>query len=104
MVAEPVLSDAPVTGGLETVDPPVAADEPAAAPRAGLPVDFGKPERPTELQYTAPTPEGGVQTTQAGSALDGVLRNEDDQSRNALCACGSGKKFKRCHGDPRNKA
>ena len=104
VVAEPVLSDAPVTGGLETVDPPVAADEPAAAPRAGLPVDFGKPERPTELQYTAPTPEGGVQTTQAGSALDGVLRNEDDQSRNALCACGSGKKFKRCHGDPRNKA
>ena len=104
VVAEPVLSDVPVTGGLETVDPPVAAGEPAAAPRAGLPVDFGKPERPTELQYTAPTPEGGVQTTQAGSALDGVLRNEDDQSRNALCACGSGKKFKRCHGDPRNKA
>ncbi len=104
VVAEPVLSDAPVTAGLETVDPPVAADEPAAAPRAGLPVDFGKPERPTELQYTAPTPEGGVQTTQAGSALDGVLRNDDDQSRNALCACGSGKKFKRCHGDPRNKA
>ena len=104
VVAEPVLSDAPVTAGLETVDPPVAADEPAAAPRAGLPVDFGKPDRPTELQYTAPTPEGGVQTTQAGSALDGVLRNDDDQSRNALCACGSGKKFKRCHGDPRNKA
>ena len=104
VVAEPVLSDVPVTGGLETVDPPVAAGEAAAAPRAGLPVDFGKPERPTELQYTAPTPEGGVQTTQAGSALDGVLRNEDDQSRNALCACGSGKKFKRCHGDPRNKA
>jgi len=104
VVAEPVLSDAPVTAGLETVDPPVAADEPAAPPRAGLPADFGKPERPTELQYTAPTPEGGVQTTQAGSALDGVLRNDDDQSRNALCACGSGKKFKRCHGDPRNKA
>ena len=104
VVAEPVLSDAPVTAGLETVDPPVAADEPAASPRAGLPVDFGKPDRPTELQYTAPTPEGGVQTTQAGSALEGVLRNDDDQSRNALCACGSGKKFKRCHGDPRNKA
>ena len=104
VVAEPVLSDVPVTAGPETVDPPVADDEPAAGPRAGLPVDFGKPERPTELQYTAPTPEGGVQTTQAGSALDGVLRNDDDQSRNALCACGSGKKFKRCHGDPRNKA
>ncbi|WP_435577369.1 SEC-C metal-binding domain-containing protein [Jiangella alba] len=25
-------------------------------------------------------------------------------SRNALCPCGSGKKFKRCHGDPRHAA
>ncbi|WP_455363860.1 SEC-C metal-binding domain-containing protein [Actinomadura napierensis] len=24
-------------------------------------------------------------------------------SRNDPCPCGSGKKFKRCHGDPRNK-
>lgn len=26
------------------------------------------------------------------------------QGRNALCACGSGKKFKHCCGDPRNRA
>ena len=25
-------------------------------------------------------------------------------SRNAACPCGSGKKFKRCHGDPRHAA
>jgi preprotein translocase subunit SecA len=24
-------------------------------------------------------------------------------SRNAPCPCGSGKKYKRCHGDPRNQ-
>ncbi|WP_455550615.1 SEC-C metal-binding domain-containing protein [Actinomadura geliboluensis] len=24
-------------------------------------------------------------------------------NRNDPCPCGSGKKFKRCHGDPRNK-
>jgi preprotein translocase subunit SecA len=23
--------------------------------------------------------------------------------RNDLCPCGSGRKFKRCHGDPRNR-
>jgi preprotein translocase subunit SecA len=27
-----------------------------------------------------------------------------DVPRNAPCPCGSGKKFKRCHGDPRNRA
>jgi preprotein translocase subunit SecA len=26
-----------------------------------------------------------------------------EQSRNSLCHCGSGKKYKRCHGDPRNR-
>jgi len=87
---------------------PVAEEHPAAeqAPVANvLPEGFGRPERPTELSYTAPAIDGSAQTTKAKApapALDGVVRGSGDQSRNALCSCGSGKKFKRCHGDPRN--
>ncbi|GAB2871908.1 preprotein translocase subunit SecA [Actinoallomurus bryophytorum] len=55
--------------------------------------------RPQGLSYSAPTVdgEGGVEThTDNGEdAYVGVSRNDP-------CPCGSGKKFKRCHGDPRN--
>lgn len=37
------------------------------------------------------------------AAADGEL-DFSNVSRNALCPCGSGKKFKRCHGDPRHAA
>ena len=74
-----------------------------------LPEAFGRPERPTALQYTGPAVDGaagasGVVTTSSGGGqqpLDGVSRGRE-QNRNELCACGSGKKFKRCHGDPRH--
>jgi len=110
VAGEPVPSEAPAAfvqeQSLEAEHrgEPAGAPGAAAAPGTGLPADFGKPERPTQLQYSAPSPEGGVQTTRSGPALDGVARGEGEQSRNALCACGSGKKFKRCHGDPRQSA
>ncbi|MCO6004880.1 preprotein translocase subunit SecA [Actinoallomurus purpureus] len=55
--------------------------------------------RPQTLSYTAPTVdgEGGVETH--------TEKTEDafaDVSRNDPCPCGSGKKYKRCHGDPKN--
>jgi preprotein translocase subunit SecA len=56
--------------------------------------------RPQNLSYTAPTVdgEGGVETH---------TEEADDQyaavNRNDPCPCGSGKKYKRCHGDPRNQ-
>jgi preprotein translocase subunit SecA len=102
----------PVEGpgaGVRTEVPAAPAPRPApAAPaaRTVLPEAFGRPERPTQLQYTAPVVDGeagrsGVSsTTSAPSAPAGHV--ERDQSRNSLCACGSGKKYKRCHGDPRN--
>ena len=54
------------------------------------------PRRPDHLQYTAPseTGEATVVGTEGGDQYAGVGRNE-------MCPCGSGKKFKRCHGDPR---
>jgi preprotein translocase subunit SecA len=53
------------------------------------------PRRPDRVQYTAPS-ETGEATVVGASANEfaGV-------GRNAMCPCGSGKKFKRCHGDPR---
>ncbi len=81
-------------------------------------------QRPQQLQYSSPTVDGdaGVQRRseqQSGrspvaSGADGArgthaASSDDDEidfsnvSRNALCPCGSGKKFKRCHGDPKNQ-
>ncbi|GAA1779574.1 preprotein translocase subunit SecA [Actinomadura chokoriensis] len=59
-----------------------------------------KPSRPKKLEYSAPTVdgEGGVElhSEETEDEYAGVNRNDP-------CPCGSGKKFKRCHGDPRNK-
>jgi preprotein translocase subunit SecA len=43
-----------------------------------------------------------VQSTGAstGTSLAGAI--DPATSRNAPCPCGSGKKYKRCHGDPRH--
>lgn len=52
-------------------------------------------ERPTNLAYSAPSEGGEVEVT-AEAPVDefaGVGRND-------VCPCGSGKKFKRCHGAP----
>ncbi|MFG1942061.1 preprotein translocase subunit SecA [Nonomuraea sp. NPDC048826] len=59
------------------------------------------PDRPAELEYTAPGEQGDVEhtrvrTTSAERAAYGNVE------RNAPCPCGSGKKYKRCHGDPKN--
>ena len=64
------------------------------------------PRRPVQLQYTAPTVDGDASSEPTPAA---VLTSADDDlygdvPRNAPCPCGSGKKFKRCHGDPRNRA
>jgi preprotein translocase subunit SecA len=60
------------------------------------------PSHPKNLSYSAPTVDGDAGTeVHADAEADeyaGVSRNEP-------CPCGSGRKFKRCHGDPaRRKA
>ena len=46
------------------------------------------------------TPEVAPQTQLRYSAadVDGEVKTTGDTSRNAPCPCGSGKKYKRCHG------
>jgi len=61
----------------------------------------GAPKRPANLSYTAPTVdgEGGVARS-SGPAASGSVGGYANVSRNAPCPCGSGRKFKRCHGAP----
>jgi preprotein translocase subunit SecA len=83
-----------------------AAGAAAPAPPDGPPVvapGLQRPKRPAQLQYTAPSADGPGQVEQRSAAPAG-----GDQfarvGRNDLCPCGSGRKYKRCHGDPRNRA
>jgi preprotein translocase subunit SecA len=69
-----------------------------AAPAAPVPAGLA-PRRPQRLQYSAPSVDGGthVETSQGPGSDDEFAR----VGRNDPCPCGSGRKFKRCHGDPR---
>jgi preprotein translocase subunit SecA len=65
---------------------------------------FAQPERPANLQYSAPSVdgEGGVERHGEMNPNASVTAAFDDVPRNAPCPCGSGRKFKRCHGAPQN--
>jgi preprotein translocase subunit SecA len=66
--------------------------------------------RPANLSYSAPSEDasvfgGGGGGGEVPAAQPGrTVTNADDEfagvGRNALCPCGSGKKYKRCHGAP----
>ncbi|MFC7502588.1 preprotein translocase subunit SecA [Nocardioides sp. GCM10030258] len=57
------------------------------------------PKQPQNLSYSAPDETGHEEVRGPGT-----VTNADDEfagtSRNALCPCGSGQKYKRCHGAP----
>ncbi len=56
------------------------------------------PKRPQNLSYSAPSEDGEA------AVVGSTTTAEDDvfagASRNAECPCGSGKKYKKCHGAP----
>jgi preprotein translocase subunit SecA len=56
---------------------------------------------PARLSYSAPSVDGDPGT---GERTQSAAATEQDifagTSRNAPCPCGSGRKYKRCHGDP----
>lgn len=59
-----------------------------------------QPERrPQQLQYSAPSETGDVEHRAVGSVGDTLTAEQlKGVSRNGPCPCGSGKKFKMCHG------
>jgi preprotein translocase subunit SecA len=115
---------APVAGAAPAQEAPPArrapAQEPAAgrhaAPAAGndptgsgsvLPPAF-RGSRPTDLRYSGPAEDGGTSRSRGaagaggrdGSRGDSTVSGNAQPSRNRPCPCGSGRKYKQCHGSP----
>ena len=75
----------------------------AAASQAEAPSIRAKgleaPKQPQNLSYSAPSEDGAAEVT--GAAQQPVGNDPfTGASRNAECPCGSGKKYKKCHGAP----
>src|SRR5262249_47140812 len=72
-----------------------------AIPAAFIPRGLAQPKRPSQLNYSAPSDDAsGRAVEKAGSAS---AADFSKVGRNEPCPCGSGKKFKLCHGDPRKR-
>ncbi|WP_244929514.1 preprotein translocase subunit SecA [Nocardioides sp. W7] len=86
----------------EEVYEPLLQPEGTVQQRAAVPTikakGLDRPSQPQNLTYSAPDEDGeaevrGVTATNADNEYAGVGRND-------RCPCGSGKKFKQCHGAP----
>ncbi len=96
----------PVTASAEA-----SADEASEHERVAQVLGLGVPRRPREVQYSAPSVdgEGGVSRTTGGAGRAAARESAatpdgyESVKRNDPCPCGSGKRYKRCHGDPRNR-
>jgi preprotein translocase subunit SecA len=73
---------------------------PDGGPGAPVPAGFGQ-RRPQRLQYQGPSVDGGTHVET--STGPGVRDDFAQVGRNDPCPCGSGRKYKRCHGDPRTR-
>jgi preprotein translocase subunit SecA len=66
---------------------------------------LAEPRRPAALQYTAPDIDAAGGLSQSVATTGPIIDPEfGEVSKNALCPCGSGRKYKRCHGDPKQRA
>jgi preprotein translocase subunit SecA len=103
--AAPAGSVAPAPGSPRRGAAATAGGEPAAGGDVAI-VGLEPPARPTQLRYTAPSVDGDPSVTSlarpAGSNPADDGRTFPGTPRNAPCPCGSGEKYKRCHG--RNEA
>jgi preprotein translocase subunit SecA len=90
---------APASGthAVEAVDSEQTAADQTTGPQPAVLAPGLEPHRPRHLQYSAPAEGGGVEH-HGDSAADKFA----NVNRNDMCPCGSGRKYKRCHGDPRN--
>ncbi len=112
----PVPSQAPAAFADQPSSDQPKFDQPAGRPRvqpaAALDAvkGLGAPQRPSRLEYSAPTIDGGekisrtsvgpMSRTAVGEAPATGQAIGSETARNAPCPCGSGRKFKRCHGAP----
>jgi preprotein translocase subunit SecA len=92
----PVGGGSPLRQGVEQAPADVGPGQPSIVAR-GL---SGR-STPTRLSYSSPSVDGDPETGERSQSA--VATGEDmyaGTSRNAPCPCGSGRKYKRCHGDP----
>jgi preprotein translocase subunit SecA len=68
---------------------------------AGLARGLARPQRQGNLSYSAPSEDATGRAEHSSGQPDG--KQYANVGRNAPCPCGSGRKFKQCHGDPRNR-
>ncbi len=76
----------------------------ADAPHEVVAKGLDAPRRPVQLQYTAPSVDGDPNAAPSATVRNETSGEYAGTPRNAPCPCGSGKKYKRCHGDPRSQA
>ncbi len=114
-----VTAQSAVAAGAQGAAPVASAATPSAAPAApaapaAKPVLVGKgleePRQQVPLTFSGPGEGGGTSTAKAGSTAGRRVLHGEAQSaqsdgrtfpgtpRNAQCPCGSGKKYKVCHG------
>ena len=85
---------------------PVARDRDSAAPaqpvlRRAAPVSYSQPGEPAPAFAAAAVGGGAPRPARTGgddAAVQTVRRDMPKVGRNAPCPCGSGKKYKKCHG------
>ncbi len=83
----------PLRRELRSQEQPVHRDAPQIRAKG-----LETPKQPVNLSYSAPTEDGEVEVRGETASNDGD--EFADVGRNSLCPCGSGKKYKRCHGAP----
>ncbi len=100
--AEPVpaAEPEPVTAPQAAVEAPAPAPEPDPEATAALPAVF-RGAAPAELSYSGPAEDGSTTRSRpAGNGHAGTPAKAGAPSRNRPCPCGSGRKYKQCHGSP----
>jgi preprotein translocase subunit SecA len=73
----------------------------AAPSTTAVPAGLDRPQRQGALRYSAPSEDASGRSVQRNAPKSGP--DYSKVGRNAPCPCGSGRKFKQCHGDPRNR-
>jgi preprotein translocase subunit SecA len=88
-------------GGAHARSDSRAAPDGPATPAGLSGRGLDRPQRPGRLEYSAPSDDASGQAEQRTAS--GAGPDYSKVGRNAPCPCGSGRKFKQCHGDPRNR-
>ncbi|MGH3366181.1 MAG: SEC-C metal-binding domain-containing protein, partial [Nocardioidaceae bacterium] len=109
--AEQPQAQAVVEGLARGAAQPAPAGAPAVEPDQHpqiLAKGLQRSGQPQRLTYSAPTVDGDAgETTGERSVSQSTAVADEPQyagtPRNAPCPCGSGRKYKRCHGDPANR-